>query len=89
MEVKALLSMSEAARRLGVSRNSTLPAMIAAGVVRVVQFGKRTRIPAQEINRLCVEGFTAQETKPRKFRVKTIPPAANLDWEAELRKLGV
>lgn len=52
------VSYREAARLLGIDRGSTLSALVARGVVRSVPWGKRSRIPLAEVERLASEGFT-------------------------------
>ena len=46
-----LLSLRQAARRLGVDRNTTLAKLIRTGQLRGVEAGGRLRIPASEIER--------------------------------------
>jgi excisionase family DNA binding protein len=46
-----LLSLRQAARRLGVDRNTTLAKLIRTGQLRGVEAGGRLRIPAAEIER--------------------------------------
>ncbi|HYH99798.1 helix-turn-helix domain-containing protein [Hyalangium sp.] len=46
-----LLSLREAARRLGVDRNTTLAKLIRTGQLRTVETSGRLRIPAAEIER--------------------------------------
>lgn len=53
---RVMLSMSEAARRLGVSRNDTLHELIATKQIRTVTVRGRTRIPLSEIERVQLEG---------------------------------
>lgn len=50
-----LLSLREAARRLGVSRNSTLADLISDRRIRTTKINGRVRIPAAEIERLIHE----------------------------------
>lgn len=50
-----LLSLREAARRLGVSRNSTLQDLIRDRRIRTTRVNGRVRIPATEIERLIRE----------------------------------
>jgi excisionase family DNA binding protein len=61
-----LLSMREAARRLGIDRNTTLREMIDAGHIRAVPFRGGARIPASEIDRVCTEGLTPPRRKQHK-----------------------
>jgi excisionase family DNA binding protein len=49
---KRLLSKREAARRLGISRNTTLEILIRRGQLRLVTVGKVKRIPAADVERL-------------------------------------
>ncbi|HZH16126.1 MAG TPA: helix-turn-helix domain-containing protein [Archangium sp.] len=46
-----LLSLREAARRLGMDRKTTLMKLICTGQLRGVETGGRLRIPASEIER--------------------------------------
>lgn len=54
---KGLLSMREAARRLGIDRSSTLPELIRTGRIAVVLKGTRPAIPVSEVERIAQEGF--------------------------------
>ena len=56
---RALLSFSQAAAILGVSRNDTLHEWVAAGRVKAVKVNGRWKIPATEIERIQREGVTA------------------------------
>ena len=56
---RALLSFSQAASVLGVSRNDTLHEMVAAGRVKAVKVNGRWKIPATEIERIQREGISA------------------------------
>jgi hypothetical protein len=61
-----LLSLREAARVLGVSRNRTLPVLIREGRVRVVTVNGKPKIPADEVERISREGtgaFTPSRAK--------------------------
>jgi len=70
-----LLSMREAARRLGVDRNTTLREMIDAGHIRAVPFQGGLRIPASEIERVCTEGLTPAR-RPQRQRTTSSPVRA-------------
>jgi hypothetical protein len=50
---RRLLSKREAARRLGVDRNTTLRDLIDLGDIRTAVIAGRVKIPASEIDRLC------------------------------------
>jgi excisionase family DNA binding protein len=50
---RRLLSKREAARRLGIDRNTTLRDLIDGGEIRTVVIAGRVKIPASEIERLC------------------------------------
>ncbi len=50
-----LLSLREAARRLGVSRNSTLVDLIRDRRIRTTKVNGRVRVPAAEVERLIRE----------------------------------
>ena len=56
---RALLSLSQAAKVLGVSRSDTLHAWLVNGTIRAVRVGKRWKVPASEIERVQREGVTA------------------------------
>jgi excisionase family DNA binding protein len=65
---KVLLSLREAARRLGVDRNSTLRELIQNGRLRVVSANGKLRVPATEVERLALEGFDSSPSPARRFR---------------------
>jgi hypothetical protein len=68
---KALLSLREAARRLGIDRSTTLADLIRNGRIKVVQKNSRPVIPAGEIERIERDGFStapAAKAPPRKRR---------------------
>lgn len=77
-----LVSFREAARRLGVSRTRTLPALIRDKAIRVVHVNGRARISTDEIERLCREGaasrFAAQRAKPQPRASRGAPLARSL-----------
>lgn len=54
---KGLLSYREAAKLLGVDRNTTLKEMIRRGLLHAVKCGGRNRIPAGEVQRLIDYGM--------------------------------
>jgi len=87
MDDRIVLTRREAARRLGVCRNRTLPALIRAGLIRVVPWGKGTRIPLAEIERLAREGYEGDPTTPRAPRAARSRPG-RCDPDA-LRSLDV
>jgi excisionase family DNA binding protein len=53
---KKLLSLTQAAKQLGVSRNDTLHDLIASKRIRTVKVKGKVRIPASEIERIQSEG---------------------------------
>jgi excisionase family DNA binding protein len=59
-----LLSLREAARRLGVDRNTTLRALIRTGQLRTVNTGGRPRIPAAEVERFAKVDRTGDAPRP-------------------------
>jgi excisionase family DNA binding protein len=61
---KRLLSLREAAKLLGVGRDSTLARWIQRGWLRAVVVEGKQRIPAAEIDRVCIEGVPAQGRAP-------------------------
>jgi hypothetical protein len=65
-----LLSQREAARLLGVSRNSTLRALIKNGQLKTVQKSDAAMVPRSEIERLAREGFDAKELPNRRHRTR-------------------
>lgn len=60
-----LLSLREAARRLGVDRGTTLAELIEQRRLRVVHVNGRPRIPAAEVERLAQEGFDTSTSPPK------------------------
>jgi hypothetical protein len=68
---KGLLSMREAARRLGIDRSSTLPELIRTGRIAVVLKGTRPAIPVSEVERIAQEGFCAARVKVTMRRART------------------
>lgn len=61
-----LLSQREAARRLGVDRNTTLVALIRTGQLRTVEVNGKRKVPASEVERLAQEGFDSTMPEPRR-----------------------
>ena len=61
-----LLSQREAARRLGIDRNTTLVALIQTGQLRTVEANGKRKVPATEVERLAQEGFDSTMPKPRR-----------------------
>lgn len=58
-EASALaLTYREAARLLRIDRGSTLSELIRAGRLRPVPWGKRNRIPLEQVQELARTGFT-------------------------------
>src|SRR5690242_7994245 len=69
-----LVSKSEAARLLGVSRGRTIDRMIADGTMKTVLIGERQRIPRAEVERIAAEGEprrNAEQPKPPRLTVRT------------------
>jgi excisionase family DNA binding protein len=52
---RPFLSLREAARRLGVSRNSTLVDLIADRRIKTVRVNGRVKVPASEVERVIRE----------------------------------
>jgi excisionase family DNA binding protein len=86
-----LLSKAEAARRLGISRTDTLGALISSGAIATVSIGRRTKIPASEVDRICREGIrdsaTARFQAKRAERVKPEKAANVEEQRAALRSM--
>ncbi|WP_426751573.1 helix-turn-helix domain-containing protein [Myxococcus sp. Y35] len=59
-----LCSFREAAKLLGVGRNSTLPGLIARGVLRPVTVAGRRYIPREQLKHLARHGEAPAETTP-------------------------
>jgi hypothetical protein len=60
-----VISKRKAARLLGIDRGRTLGDLLGAGQLRSVPWGKGTRIPLAEVERLASRGFTILEKAPR------------------------
>ncbi len=56
-----VLSLREAAKLLHIDRGSTLLDLIRAGRLRPVPWGRRQRIPLEEVQRLAREGFSTAD----------------------------
>jgi len=54
---RRLLSLSEAARQLGVSRNKTLHQWIRDRRIKIVTVEGRQKVPVAEVERLSAEGM--------------------------------
>ena len=90
-----LLSLREAARRLGVDRNTTLAKLIRMGQLRTVETSGRSRIPAAEVERFAKSGGMSETPPPipaapappraRKTRQRRRPrPATSPDiWDLD------
>jgi excisionase family DNA binding protein len=52
-----LLSLREAARRLGIDRGATLATLLETRQIRGTKVNGRVRIPASEVDRLVRDGF--------------------------------
>jgi len=72
-----LLSLREAARRLGVDRGTTLAELVAQKRLRIVHVNGRPRIPADEVKRLASEGFDTSSA-PAKVEGPTPKPAVGV-----------
>ena len=72
-----LVSLTEAARRLGVDRTDTLPRLILNGSIRTVWVGKRQKISQVELHRFCEAGEAARpERAPARRQLRpTVSPA--------------
>ena len=78
---KLLLSLREAAARLGVDRNTTLHDLIGLGLLKTVEANGKTKVPATEVERLATEGFQTEGVgKPRKKARKQQPDEPS--WDA-------
>ncbi len=69
---KALITASQAARRLGVSRGRTLPKLVESGAVRRVQVGAEHRYNAADVERIVVKGL-GEAVGPRRKPPATRP----------------
>jgi excisionase family DNA binding protein len=63
---KALLSLAEAARIIGVDRKTTLADLIAAGEIETVPGTRGMRIPRAEVERLVREGVPVRGGRRRR-----------------------
>lgn len=72
---KRFLSVAEAARRLGVSRNETMDQLIDTKALRTVVIGDKRKVPASEIDRADREGLPFQK-KTIPARPKRVPVSA-------------
>jgi hypothetical protein len=66
----------EAEALLHLDRSTTLVALVKSGQLHTVPWGKETRIPRDEVERLAREGFTATGKKAPRRTVKRRPNAA-------------
>jgi hypothetical protein len=64
---RAALDLRAVERRLGIHR-STLAAHLRAGTIHGVPFGKRTRVSADELERVLREGLPDLQTVQRRAR---------------------
>lgn len=73
---KSLLSLTEAARVLGIDKKTTLRDLIAAGQITTVQGTRGVRIPRAEIEQMLVTGIPKPGMRTRRSRkpTKTPPP---------------
>lgn len=76
---KLILSLRQAAARLGVDRATTLHDLIRLGVIRTVDVNGKTKIPVAEVERLAREGFRTDGVAP-KSKPKARKPAASEPW---------
>ncbi len=63
-----LVSLAEAARRLGLCRKVTLPRLIAEGQIRTARVGKRLKVSVVELERFCRDGEQVRPVVPEKGR---------------------
>jgi hypothetical protein len=77
-----LLSQRQAARLLGVSRNTTLRALISNGQLETVLKSGVTMVPRSEVERLAREGFDAAALPSRRARRRTPHMAGLGKYEA-------
>lgn len=68
---KATLSITQAARLLGVDRHE-LGRRVAAGEVRSIPVGQRARIPRAEVERLAQVGLPARVVPARQRRRRPV-----------------
>jgi excisionase family DNA binding protein len=87
-EDSRLLTMSQAARRLGVSRTRTLPLLIQDRRIRTVTVAGQTRIPASEVERIEAEGTAHISTKKRRQRSASEAPLVT-DMVTEAARIKV
>jgi excisionase family DNA binding protein len=69
------VSFREAAHLLGIDRGSTLLDLIHAGRLRPVAWGKRQRIPLEQVQELARTGFTARGRPGRALSRSRTSPA--------------
>lgn len=81
-----VVSKREAARLLGIDRGATLAQLLDAGLLRVVPWGRGSRIPLVEVERLALKGYTLPTATPKARPGRK--PARRADPEA-LRRLDV
>lgn len=82
-----VVSKREAARLLGIDRGRTLGALLRAGQLRTVPWGRGSRIPLEEVQRLAREGFSAPEgVTPRPSHARRRPGQCD---PAALRRLDL
>jgi excisionase family DNA binding protein len=86
-EPKLLLSLNEAARLLGISRNTTLHDLIESGKIRAVVVAGRLRVPREEVERVAREG-TEPCPYPRKAR-RGPAPRPVLSLVEEIRNIKI
>jgi hypothetical protein len=68
---KRLLSQAEAARRLGVCPDKTLPKLIAQRQLKPVMVNGKPKIPAAQVEQLALQGFdTSAPVTPRPVLVR-------------------
>ena len=74
---RRLLSMREAARRLGIAPGTTLPALIGSGQIRTVILAGRVKIPVSEIERIEAGGDAPRTAQKKQERVPRVSPQRN------------
>jgi excisionase family DNA binding protein len=82
-----LLSCRAAAKRLGVSRNTTLLDMIKDRRIRVVTVGGRSKIPLSEVERIERDGSASTPARAASLKVVGAPVAG--DVGARIRALKI
>lgn len=82
-----LLSFRAAAKRLGVSRSTTLPDMVKDRRIRVVTVGGRSKIPLSEVERIERDGSASTPARATSPKAAGAPVAG--DVGARIRALKI